>query len=90
MAGLFVSGYNLFRNLTNRGLLSAVRLISSAAGRQGMPDAAYFRQQAEHCRKMAKIAINPDLPMQLLRFADDFNEKARELDALSESPDKQP
>jgi hypothetical protein len=55
-----------------------------------MPDAAYFRQQAEHCRKMAKIAINPDLRMQLLRLADEFDEKARELDALSESPDKQP
>jgi len=28
--------------------------------------------------------------MQLLRLADEFDEKARELDALSESPDKQP
>jgi hypothetical protein len=55
-----------------------------------MPDAAYFRQQAEHYRNMAKIAINPDLRMQLLRFADEFDKKARELDALSESPDKQP
>jgi hypothetical protein len=51
-----------------------------------MPDAAYFRQQAEHCRNMAKIAIKPDLRMQLLMFAYEFDEKARELDALSESP----
>jgi len=50
-----------------------------------MVDAAYFRDKAQHCRNMAKIAINPDVRVQLLRFADEFGQKADEIEPLMEA-----
>jgi hypothetical protein len=41
-----------------------------------MRDPVYFREKAEHCRNMAKIAGNPDLRLQLLEFAREFDEEA--------------
>jgi hypothetical protein len=41
-----------------------------------MRDAGYLREKAEHCRNMAKIASNPDLMLQLLEFAREFDEEA--------------
>jgi hypothetical protein len=41
-----------------------------------MHDPGYFREKAEHCRNMAKIADNPELRLQLLEFAREFDEEA--------------
>lgn len=41
-----------------------------------MNNAGYLREKAEHCRSMAKVASNPDLILQLLEFARDFDEEA--------------
>ena len=50
-----------------------------------MLDAAYFRDKAQHCRNMAKIAINPDVRVQLLQFADEFDQKADGIEPLMEA-----
>jgi hypothetical protein len=41
-----------------------------------MNNAGYFREKAEHCRSMAKVAGNPELMLQLLEFASEFDEEA--------------
>ncbi len=41
-----------------------------------MNNAGYLREKAEHCRSMAKIASNPELILQLLEFAREFDEEA--------------
>ena len=41
-----------------------------------MNNAGYLREKAEHCRSMAKSASNPELVLQLLEFARDFDEEA--------------
>ena len=43
-------------------------------------DAAYFRQQAEHCRSLAEDARDPVSLELLLRMAADFEDEARLLD----------
>jgi hypothetical protein len=43
-------------------------------------DASFFREKAQHCRSMAKIAIHPDLRAELLKFAEEFDDKAAKLD----------
>lgn len=40
-----------------------------------MYDAAYFREKAEHCRRMAKIARDPQLVEELLKFAREFDQE---------------
>jgi hypothetical protein len=51
-----------------------------------MSNAGYLRAKAEHCRSMAKSAGNPELRVQLLEFARDFDEEAvRSEDATSEN-----
>jgi hypothetical protein len=49
-----------------------------------MDNAGYLRAKAEHCRSMANSASNPELRLQLLEFARDFDEEAvRSEDATS-------
>jgi hypothetical protein len=43
-------------------------------------DASYFREKAQHCRKMANIAVTPDLRAELLKFAEEFDGHAAKLD----------
>jgi hypothetical protein len=46
-----------------------------------MLDASYLREKARHCRNMAKIAINPDLRAELIKFAEQFDRDAAKLDS---------
>ena len=55
-----------------------------------MMDAAYFRDKAERCRNIANIAMGSVVRAQLLAFADELDEKARELEAQCGGPAKQP
>jgi hypothetical protein len=41
-----------------------------------MWDAAYFREKAAQCRKLAALVVNPEVKEQLLTFAREFDEDA--------------
>jgi hypothetical protein len=44
-----------------------------------MPDAEYFRHQAEHCRHLARLSRDASLTIKLVDMADEYEARAREL-----------
>ncbi len=47
-----------------------------------MPEHVYLREKAQHCRNLTKIATSPDLRVQLLKFAEEFDHEADKLDPV--------
>ena len=39
-------------------------------------DSAFYREQAAHCRRLAKVVYDDHLRSELLRYAEEFDEKA--------------
>jgi hypothetical protein len=42
-------------------------------------DSAFYREQAARCRRVAKILYDQDLRDELLHYADEFDEKAKQV-----------
>jgi hypothetical protein len=45
-----------------------------------MNDAAYLREEALHCRELATTATDPETQAALVALADDYLQRAREID----------
>ena len=50
------------------------------AEEERVSDATYLREQAERCRRLARLATDPKLRGKLLELGQDFDRKAAELD----------
>jgi hypothetical protein len=55
-----------------------------------LPDAVYFRRNAERCRMLVSIAINPTVREQLRLWARELDAIADELEGRSAAPEHEP
>ena len=55
-----------------------------------MPDAAYLREQAVRCRRLAATVTTTDVVDTLLAMAREYDERAAELDRQAEPPPEPP
>jgi hypothetical protein len=55
-----------------------------------MPDASYFRDQVERCRRLAGLVTTADVVESLLQMAEDYERKAVELESRPGGKDASP
>ena len=68
----------------NRSARLAERRALLFANRPMSEDAAFLREQARRCRRLARQISTPDVVRTLNQMADDYDDRAEKLDGKAE------